>query len=101
MEIILGDRTTNLGYNVMGPAYDGALAGARRRYSRVFNHWTATPYSIPGTDFDCRDSTGLLTEGFCRLLANTTNPASLVEQNDFRIVPSPGLFCIALFEKYA
>ena len=91
MEMIIGDRTTNLGYNVMGPAYDVAWTGAQNRFPRVFDHCTVTRYFVPGTGLDCRASAGLLTEGFYRLLANTTNTPSLSEQNDFRIVLSPGV----------
>ncbi|OWA49818.1 hypothetical protein BV898_14353 [Hypsibius exemplaris] len=94
VQMIIGDRTTNLGYNLIGPAYDVALEKASRAFPKLFADYTVTRFFVPGIGLSCAESAGTATEGFYTLLANRTSsedrfPVAHSRPRDFRIVLSP------------
>ncbi|OWA49816.1 hypothetical protein BV898_14351 [Hypsibius exemplaris] len=93
--MIIGDRTTNLGYNFIGPAYDVALEKASRAFPKLFADYTVTRFFVPGVGLSCEESAGMASEGLYTLLADRTSsedrfPVAHSRTKDFRIVLSPG-----------
>jgi hypothetical protein len=86
VQMIIGDGSTNLGYNVISPAYDIALQKASQQYPRAFANQAVTRYFVPG-QYSCAESTGMATAGFHHLLAPKDQSK---DSNEFRIVLSPG-----------
>jgi hypothetical protein len=84
VQMIMGDGVSNLGFNIMSPAYDVALEKVSREYPRVFANYSVSRYFVAGP-YSCAESEGLATTGLFNLLRGKDE-----ESNEFRIVLSPG-----------
>ncbi|GAU92248.1 hypothetical protein RvY_04352 [Ramazzottius varieornatus] len=101
-----GGRNVQVGYEVIGSAYDVAMDRARRLYPRVYQDVFLTRYFIPGR-YSCEEAVGITTAGlgllFRRENGDQVSERRKQEASYFRIILTPGctfeMFTLADFAR--